>query len=63
MHGLADRICLVPNSYFRNERELMEEVTVISTHTENNSISEVMSWPSHWRRMQWDFLIERRKEK
>lgn len=61
MLGLADRICLVPNSYYESEKDLMQEVSIVSTHTNNNSVSEVMSWPSSWRRMQWDFFIERNK--
>ena len=61
MLGLADRICLVPNSHYESEKELMQEVSLVSHYTNNNSVSEVMSWPSSWRRMQWDFFIERTK--
>ena len=61
MLGLADRICLVPNSHYESEKEFMQEVSLVSHYTNNNSVSEVMSWPSSWRRMQWDFFIERNK--
>ncbi len=61
MLGLADRVILVPNSYYASEKDLMKEVSLVSHYTNNNSLSEVMSWPSSWRRMQWDFLLERNK--
>jgi len=61
MLGLADRICLVPNSHYESEKQFMKEVSIVSAYTENNPISEVMSWPSSWRRMMWDFYLERNK--
>jgi hypothetical protein len=63
MLGLADRTILAPNAYYESEKDLMKEVSIISAHLENNSVSEVMSWPSSWRRMMWDLHIERMKQR
>ena len=63
MLGLADRTLLAPTARYQTEQELIDEVSIISHYTSNNSISEVMSWPSNWRRGVWDSFIERMKKK
>jgi hypothetical protein len=61
MLGLADRRGLVPIAGYEEE-ELLKEVGIISACLDNNSVSEVMSWPSSWRKIMWEQYLERIKK-